>query len=105
MEVGGVNVEGWRGQTQGDVYHKGAARGLKGTTPGLWCSRVAPPPWHCVGHSLHSEATGLLDGSQQLVVELLVELICRDVDAVEARRERRRTTRRAFSLADVTTKL
>lgn len=33
--------------------------------------------------SLHGEAAGLLDGRQQLLVELLVGLVGRDVDPVE----------------------
>ena len=36
------------------------------------------------GISLHSKPTRLLHGSQELLIELLIRLVRRDVDAVEA---------------------
>lgn len=40
--------------------------------------------WERLAGSFHSKATGLLDGREQLLVELLVALVGRNVDPVEA---------------------
>lgn len=56
------------------------AEGRKGFLADRSINRV----WERLGGSFHSKATGLLDGREQLLVELLVALVRGNVDPVEA---------------------
>lgn len=56
--------------------------GLAGAGGGGW--------WWGARDSLYSEAARLLDGRQQLVVQFVVELVGRNVDPIETKREEKR---------------
>lgn len=56
------------------------AEGRKGFLADRSINRV----WERLAGSFHSKATGLLDGREQLLVELLVALVRGNVDPVEA---------------------
>lgn len=56
------------------------AEGRKGFLADRSINRV----WERLGGSFHSKATGLLNGREQLLIELLVALVSGNVDPVEA---------------------